>query len=215
MEQKDFIEAAAKGTTAGLLAPVTDMLKQFVGYPLTELFGIAGDEIYFFRLKNQYKILLKAEKFISDMGIDEPAKVPLKTIMPLLKDGSMEENETLQDKWAALLANAVNPKYNHSYDSIFFDILSKLTTAEAILLDKLYEAYVYYDSMFIEVSNIQGIEDIEIEMILHRLVKLDLIDTTKGKRDTFITLQVVEDYEFALSFTPVGLEFIKRCRVEI
>ena len=57
-------------------------------------------------------------------------KVSLKILAPLLEDCSLEEELTLQDKWAKLLANTV--KENSSINStLYSNILSQLSTLDA------------------------------------------------------------------------------------
>jgi hypothetical protein len=64
--------------------------------------------------------------------------VPLKTLLPLLEYASLEQEDDLQEKWAALLANAsasgpilVLPGFS--------DILKQLSPQEARLLDGIYD----------------------------------------------------------------------------
>jgi hypothetical protein len=58
--------------------------------------------------------------------------------MPALGSASMEDDDALQDKWAALLANAADPRADTMPPS-FPQILSELTPGQAQFLDAIYE----------------------------------------------------------------------------
>ncbi len=64
-------------------------------------------------------------------------RVPLKLLQPMIENGSLEEDDGLQDKWAALLANAAT-KRDDVHPS-FIEILKQLSSIEAIFLDVLSE----------------------------------------------------------------------------
>jgi abortive infection alpha-like protein len=99
----------------------------------------AADHIRFKRWKAQVKRLEKAQKHAEKAGID-PQAVPRKVLVPLLESGSLEDDEGMVEKWAALLANAAG-----SADAIppgFPEILKELSPIEAAILDDIYRLLV-------------------------------------------------------------------------
>ena len=66
----------------------------------------------------------------------QPGPVPIKTLVPLLQYASLEEDDYLQERWAALLANAALEGPVHPS---FPQVLSRLSSADAKFLDALYE----------------------------------------------------------------------------
>ena len=57
------------------------------------------------RFKQAVRLVEKVKAICEEAGI-EPKAVPLKTLVPILENASLEEDEVLHDHWAALLANA-------------------------------------------------------------------------------------------------------------
>ena len=98
--------------------------------------GIISDTVKFWRWKNLVRIVKKAKDFIEEEEIS-PQEVPLKTTIPLLEGATLEEDASMQERWAALLSNAIagNKDVTPSYVSI----LSELSPMEAMLLDKIYD----------------------------------------------------------------------------
>jgi len=68
-----------------------------------------------------------------------PSAVPLKVLFPLLDGAALEEDETLSTMWAALLANAADPKNTEHVRPSFVEALKHLSRSEALLLNGLYD----------------------------------------------------------------------------
>jgi hypothetical protein len=81
------------------------------------------------------EVLSKAQEMLREAGAEPRPVVPLKTVVPLLQYASLEEDEDLQERWAALLANAVGSSDVHPF---FPQALSQLGPIEARLLDFMY-----------------------------------------------------------------------------
>src|SRR5207302_952664 len=82
-------------------------------------------------------MLQKTERMLKDAGIS-PKAVPPRLFLPILENGSVEDDEDLNSRWAALLTNAaMSPGSVHPS---YIEILRQLTPQEATLLDKLYDA---------------------------------------------------------------------------
>jgi hypothetical protein len=93
------------------------MSKSAFGNKINKVFGPAADElaemwrdrVRLCRYKRQLECVLKAERMVQEAGFTAQA-VPSKISFPLFDDALFEKNEELQDKWAALLANAESAK---------------------------------------------------------------------------------------------------------
>ncbi|MAX27781.1 MAG: hypothetical protein CMJ19_25075 [Phycisphaeraceae bacterium] len=101
--------------------------------PLQELGGILADNVKFLRYKNQVRLINKTQEFHEKKGI-KPKQIPIKTFYEILESSSLEENETLQDMWAALLANATDMDSRTDFSEVFVKILSELSQEEALFL---------------------------------------------------------------------------------
>jgi len=109
----------AKETIKQSFKTAKEFLGKLVNPGLEEGGGIIQDTIKFWRFKNQINITLKAKKFLEEKGI-EPVKVLPKILVSILENGSLEEDESMQDKWAALLANSADPNKRYSVKPSFF-----------------------------------------------------------------------------------------------
>jgi len=87
----------------------TEFTKAMLGPAANEVAKRIHDEFRLYRFGRQLEMLKKAEKMAKDAGFT-PKAVPIKLLFPLLEGASLEENETLHDMWAALLANAASPE---------------------------------------------------------------------------------------------------------
>ena len=118
------------------LETVREFLTKLLG-PATEEVGfMLQDKVRLYRLKNQIRILIKAQTLINEASL-KPEAVPLRTLIPLLEGASLEDDESLANKWAALLANAATEKIFEGSHPAFPKILSEMTPSEALLLDRL------------------------------------------------------------------------------
>jgi len=116
-------------------------LERIVGPPLDELGGLLADHVRLFRFRKQVQILEKARKILLDKGID-PKKVSLKTLVPILEEGSLEEDESMSDRWASLLATAADPSSTISVQPSFPEILKELSPKQALILDNIFDLVV-------------------------------------------------------------------------
>jgi hypothetical protein len=96
-----------------------------------------SDEIRFWQFQNQVKILEKAKIFCQRKN--KPINIiPKKFLVPLLEEGKNEDNESIQNMWAALLGNAVIGEAVHP---AYVKTLSELTLVEAKILTFFYQQY--------------------------------------------------------------------------
>jgi hypothetical protein len=81
-----------------------------------------------------------AQKMLREAGA-QPRPVPLKIIVALLQCASLEEDGDLQERWAALLANASATGPAKVHES-FSEVLRQLSPRESRFLDHLYDLAV-------------------------------------------------------------------------
>jgi Abortive infection alpha len=118
-----------------LMDPVTELIKRVAG-PAADGIGLSlQDSIRVYRTKRQYQLFEKMQKFVEDAGYN-PRRIPLKILFPLLDFASVEEDEDLHTRWAALLANAANPDFPDVPPS-FPEILRQLSSQDANFLNSL------------------------------------------------------------------------------
>lgn len=127
-----------------------DLAKDFLGKlisPTVEEVGLLlSDNIKLYRFKNQVKILLKAKKYVEDKNI-KLKEIPTKILVPLLENASLEDNEDIQDKWAAMIANFANSK-NNLQNQIFPYLLSQISIEEYDELKYLQQREIAFEKKY-------------------------------------------------------------------
>lgn len=112
--------------------------KEFLGKllgPAAEEAGLMlGDTLRLLRFKREVKILNEAKEFLRARGA-EPTPVPLRILTPILEAGSLEENDSMATRWAALLATAADLTRKEEVLPSFPDILKQLSSLEARILE--------------------------------------------------------------------------------
>lgn len=115
-------------------------VSKITAQPTKEIGALMTDTVRYWRFKNQLKILQKSKKKLQKLGVN-PKEVPIKFIVPFLEGCSLEEEESMQEKWSSLLSNAVNPENENYILPSYIDILKQLSPTEAKLLDILFNIY--------------------------------------------------------------------------
>jgi Abortive infection alpha len=126
----ELMKAAAEGGVQGFV--------QTVFGPLIEGGEWIGDIVRRQRMKTQIKTLRRADEMLREAGL--PARVvPAKTLVPLLELAGLEEDvdDEMQERWAALLANAAAAEDTPEVLPSFAPMLSEITAPEAKMLEGL------------------------------------------------------------------------------
>ena len=191
--------ALSKSGIPAAVEVAKDFLNKIAGPAASELGEHFADKVRFWRFKNQLTILGKAQRML-DEGRITPSQIPLKTLLPAMEHSSLEENETLQEKWAALLANAANPASEIEVNPGFVETLKQLSPQDARALDVIYgqdvlEVPLSADAL---VRNLSVRPD-DARLILANLARLGLIRGASWK----------PGFRFDESF--YGTQFVAAC----
>src|SRR5690606_5504871 len=102
------MELQVAGATLKLESKLGEQAYQFLerltGPAATELGLMWGDKARYYRYRNQVRLLIRAREMLEKAGL-AANHVPLRTLLPLLEGAATEDDESLSEKWAALLAN--------------------------------------------------------------------------------------------------------------
>ncbi|WP_299761832.1 Abi-alpha family protein [uncultured Dokdonia sp.] len=132
-----------------------ELAKEFLGKLLGPSFEEVGllvsENIKYFRFKNQIRILNKAQKYIESRNISTK-QIPVKILVPLLENASLEENENLQDKWANMISNMADSESNLQ-NHVFPYILGQISIEEFTGLEKLHENEKHHFILFQRINN--------------------------------------------------------------
>lgn len=143
------------------LEKIIDIAKEFlskiISPPLEEFGLLMGDNIKYYRFKNQIRILAKAKEYVDSKKITTK-EISLKLLVPLLENASLEENETLQDIWAKMLVNLVDSNSNFQ-NHIFPYLLSQISIEEFNGLQILFTKEMNSNIVYKEFEEIKQKED--------------------------------------------------------
>jgi hypothetical protein len=184
------VEISSKAIEKGLDI-AKDFLDKLITPAVEEVGLLLKDQVSLWRLKNQIKVLNKAKEYCLNQNID-PKTLSLKLLTPLLDNASLEEDETLQNKWAYLLGNMVDSEQNID-NHVFPYLLSQLSVEEFELLELVYcnkvERVESLTLEFQEFKKARPIQEIEIKERIKSLGKMiaeKRADNIAGKRYTSI-----------------------------
>jgi hypothetical protein len=179
-----------------------------------EFGGIVLDNVKFWRVKNQVRILEKTKKLVAERGVDI-TQVNLKVLVPLLENASLEEDESLQDKWAAILANAATGRA--IIRPLFPEILKELSTVEVKVLDAMFNNFLKEENPEMQFDkNLVGkaftIGGSELDLLVDNLLRLGLCRTPGNKGVSFGDIPVAMHTTDIFEFTSLGRQFVAACR---
>lgn len=131
-------DAASKGIE--LLRELGGFFGMILGPSVKDIGGTLSDYAAYIRYRNLISIRDKVEK------IHERRRLSGKTILilpryaiPLIENASIENEESIQEKWAALIANATDPDKKLELKKIFINTLASLEPIDAAILNFLFQ----------------------------------------------------------------------------
>ena len=133
------VEETAKAGRALVEAGSSDLarfLGKALGTAAEDTVGLlGGDYLHELRLRNLDKISRKTEEILRERGVEDTEPIGPKALLPALGAASEEIDETLQDMWANLLANAMDPNKDTSLQRVFTEALKQFEPIDALVLD--------------------------------------------------------------------------------
>jgi hypothetical protein len=200
-----------------------DFIGKLVNPALEEGGGLIKDNIAYWRFRNQINLSIKAKKFLEDKGIS-PKKVLPKTLISILENGSLEEDDYMQNKWASLLANASNPNYKEEIKPSYAEILKELSSTEVKLLDEMFEEFnkklaeSEYEIKFNKdnVCKKLNISENEYNILADNLIRLNLCQPVPKRGIYFSSVKKDQPAKIRpkqISYlTLLGYSFVKACK---
>jgi hypothetical protein len=137
-DDTENLEAIAKGTAAGLMEPFGDLIKALLEPGAKEAGLLIRDTIRIYRVNRACRLLERAKTMFEARKIT-PQPIPPKLLIAILENGSLEDDDDLQDRWAALLVNSSDNRGKDLLPSAP-EILRQLTPWEVLLLQNCFDA---------------------------------------------------------------------------
>lgn len=197
--------------------------------PLQQIGEMFGDRFRVWRYKQAIKLLIDVKKYHAKKGI-KTREIPVKTLLPILENASLEEDENIKGKWTALLINATNENNSYDLHNVCIELLKQLSPKEVKILDKWYDKSKEFDfkgddckfSIFFLKEDYPNYDDKIKEtekVIIHNLQRLNLIEFTHHRKlketikNDDNTLSAVY-YKNFVRLTFFGRKFIQECRID-
>ena len=193
--------------------------------PIEELSNIIHDKLRFVRWKRLVEMSDEVNVILDSRGVTETRALPPKLAIPLLEDGSLEDDDELKSLWSKLLANALDPNFTDDIRYGFIEMLKNITGKEVLLLKKLYEALdaqaflndiSQLSSCHIDKEQITKILQITPEQYLvsaHNLMRLQLIAPAVISGGVSIGSNPLSSYKGTdvIYLTALGVKFVEAC----
>jgi hypothetical protein len=219
-EQAKAIQAVAKTTEkfAEIAEKVGGFVSKVIGPASDQVGGILEDWTRFYRYKNLLSIADKVEIIHARRKIEgQTIPIPPRVAIPMLESASLEDDETLQEVWARLIANSTDPTFKAALHPGYIDIIKQMSPDEAIILNSFLKLTTYpvffshhLTAVYEQADNIamdyywmmQNKESYNIiyEMYLNHCKTLTLIksDDSRVYIDNLLRLRIVElGYDFS------------------
>ena len=130
--EKELIKAGADAA----MKPFANLLEKLFGGAVEEIGGMWQDAWKVRRFERQIKLFERLQSKIESSGVP-PHPIPDKFWLPSVEAASREDDPTLQDKWASLLANAAIT--DETFLPAYPEILRQITPIEVQILDGMYQ----------------------------------------------------------------------------
>jgi hypothetical protein len=140
-EEAKAVQEVAKATSNAIDAAreAGGFISKYIAGPLEQGMAIFEDRLKYMRWERQVRLRVRADEFLKQLGLESPTRpVPMKLAIPLIQAASLEEDNDLQDLWAALLANAADASCPIEIQRSYVSILEQLTPLETKILDRIY-----------------------------------------------------------------------------
>jgi hypothetical protein len=194
--------------------------------PLEEVSGIITDKLRVVRWRRLVQMSDEVNNLLEGRGIKETRAVPPKLALPILEEGSLEEDGTLQGLWNQLLANAMDPKFNGELRYGFVDMIKNITGIEVSILSNLYAILKTQGHMedLATVANwhlkkeqimqIVRIDEATYQLSAYNLMRMQCIAPAVLKSTSIMVgseFTTIYKGVNAVVLTPLGVKFVEAC----
>lgn len=175
-----------------LIDKTDKFLSAIFGQSAKEIGELYADKIRYKRLKNQIEIFKKSIELLEQNGLS-PKQLNLKTLVPLIENSSLEEDEILQTKWSILIANIASSPQS-DLDPKLVKTLSQMTSLEARVLDSIYDIFINERKIIFD------------RAIEHKWNRYNTVDEISNERVKIRVDTINKKFEVGKEFIAISLE---------
>jgi hypothetical protein len=156
------------------------------------------------RVERAKQLVIDAAILADKKGIT-PHAVPGRVLLPILEYASVEEDNEMQRRWAALLASSATES---SIPPSFPRLLSDLGPLEVYILSSTYKTPPQGPLTYVQIEDILSKDTplVSLQIAIATLIRLGLIALNGGGDDSWEELSVR-----TIILTGLGKEFTKAC----
>ncbi len=212
-ETAKAVQEVAK-TGRALIEPGTDLAKyvaRVLGTVPEDVVGfLIADPLHELREHNLFSILRAAFEKLRARGVETAEPIRPGPGKEAFEAASLETNKTLQDMWAELLANAMDPNNNNTLRQIFIETLKKLDPLDALVFQQLAQTLQQLQGQKYGAISPEDLVPIvkmrktQIEMSLENLKSLNCIGGGKTRPEA--------SYSDGIVLTALGRELYLACQ---
>lgn len=218
---KEIAKAAQEASKFGQKA--LEIWDTYLGEISRDLIETVGYPVKTWKYKNLLKHFDKVRAIHDKRGLEgKPTPLPPRYAIQLIENVSREDNETIQNMWAALTANATDPSKQININKILIDVLSKLEPLDTDILNQFWElnfkAFMRHGKPAIMIKFL--IEDLskkinasktDIELSLQNLNRLGCIDIPKESSEDMPPAEY-SIIEAPFNLTLIGHSLMEACK---
>jgi hypothetical protein len=197
-----------------LFVPLHQLLDKLLGPAATEVGLGLGDSVKVWRFKRQVRLLQEVKRLVEQTD-KEIRPIATRLFFPILEAASIEDDDEMQTRWAALLANEATS--GGSVHPSFIDILKQLTPVDARLLADLCDWCEQKKTLKLILGNfltnpeLRKLFDANHES-LDNLVRLGLLQTDYEMREQPYELGRPAQLESWYELSDFTVRFVQACR---
>lgn len=219
-EEAKAAQEIAKATGKGIEAATKmgGFLRTVFGEALIEYGRSWHDKSKLYRYKNFLNIMDKVREIHRERRAEgEAISIPPRYAIPLMWQASLEDEKSVQEMWASLIANATDPDKRLNIKKVFVDILSNLEPIDTLVLRDVYShGQVFrgerHKRNVHQLSEQLKVAISEIDMSLMNLVRLGCIVEDKGESAKIPGYRHAFSRDnFLYSLTPLGRLLMTAC----
>ncbi len=132
-QAKDLAEAANISVDA--VAKLGTFVDNTFGNAIKNGLGLIGDKLAYYRLERAIDLQHKVEEKLKAKGVNAKKYVPVSFGLPIFEKATVEEDNNIQQLWANLLANSMDPNYSSKITRNFVSILADVEAIDARILN--------------------------------------------------------------------------------
>lgn len=140
-ESAKAVQEVAKttGKAVDALAKSGSFFARHIDAPLEAAIGRITDRLQYSREVNRARLFVRFQEEMQALGLDaKTKKLPLGFAVDAIEQGSLEDDNELQDLWVRLLTNAAQTKSGVEPRRAYISMLKDFTALDAIVFDRIY-----------------------------------------------------------------------------